>query len=226
MRKKFLIGFAPLLAIAALAMTPVAAQAVPHYYVNGAIVKAGTAFTKTSIAWGNITLKGTKGNITGGHITCHNAAAGTLFNPTGGGAGEGLTSQFAPFACEQELICPTKTTGVAVKPEVLPWKNLLTEEVVGTIRQETNGVKVDIICSEGAVVIAELKFVIPAAEKGQRPHAVEGTEALHPGLLEFDTPGSGELELEGSLDGVAGRTEGAVKILGYNAQELIASKNP
>jgi hypothetical protein len=141
-------------------------------------------------------------------------------------AGEGLIQQFAPFACEQELICPTKTTGVTVKAENLPWHDLLTEEVSGTLRQETTGVKVDIICFEGNLIIAELKFVIPAAEKGQRPRAVEGTEALHPGLLEFDTPGSGELELEGSLDTVAGRTEGAGKELGYNSQELLAVKNP
>jgi len=225
MKRKFAVGLAPVLAIAAFMVVPMAAQAVPHYWVNGAVLPAGTAKTKVSIAWGNITLKGTKGNITGGHVTCHNAAAGTLFNPTGGGAGEGLVTQFAPFSCEQELICPTKTTGVKVLAEKLPWTNLLTEEVAGTIRQETKGIKVDIVCSEGAVVIAELKFVIPAAEKGQRPKGVEGTEALHPGQLEFGE-GSGELELEGSLDGVAGITEGAVKTLGYNAQELIALKNP
>jgi hypothetical protein len=235
MKKKFLIGLAPLLVVAAFAAVPVTAQAAcvstnttcPHYYINGAAVKGGVAFTKTSIAWGTITLKGTKGNILGGHITCHNAAAGTLLNPepVATSAGEGLVQQFAPFACEQELVCPTGTNGVAVKSENLPWHDLLTEEVAGVIRQETTGVKVDIICSENGVVKAELKFVIGSTEKGQRPKIVEGTAALHPGLLEFDA-GSGELELEGSLGVTQGKTEGAVKTLGYNAQELTAAKNP
>src|SRR5438552_19079191 len=121
MKKTFLRSLAPVLVIAAFAAVPLAAQAAPHYYTNGAKVKEGEASQKGSIAWGNITLVGTKGNILGGHITCHNAAAGTLFNPTGGGAGEGLVTQFAPFACEQEKICPTGTNGVEVKSENLPW---------------------------------------------------------------------------------------------------------
>jgi hypothetical protein len=233
--KRIVIGLAAVLAVAAFAAVPGAAQAAcvstnttcPHYYVNGAQVKGGTAFTKTAIGWGTLTLKGTKGNILGGHITCHNAGAGTLFNPEplATSAGEGLIQQFAPFACEQELVCPTGTNGVAVKAENLPWHDLLTEEVAGITRQETTGVKVNIICSEGGIVKAELKFVIGATEKGQRPKTVEGTSALHPGLLEFDA-GSGELELEGSLGATQGKTEGAGKELGYNAQELLAVKNP
>jgi hypothetical protein len=225
MSKKLLAGFASVLAVAAFAVLPVAAQAVPHYYVNGAKLKEGTAFAKTSVLWGTITLKGTQGNPVG-HVTCHTAAAGTLFNPTGGGAGEGLTQQYAPFACEQELICPTKTTSEALVAENLPWANVLTEEVAGTIRQETTGVKLDLVCREGTVIIGEPRFAVAPAERGPRPKAVEGTEALHPGIREFDTPGSGELELEGSSNGVHVRFEGAVKLLGYNAQELIAVKNP
>lgn len=241
MKSKFLIGVAPVLAIAAFMLAPAGAQgctapACPHYYVNGAKIKEGEVNKKTSIAWGNITLEGTEGSILGGHITCHNAAAGTAFNPTGGGAGEGKVSQFAPFSCEQTLICPSKTTGVEVRSEKLPWPNVLTEEVAGTFRQETGPAgetpKVDIVCFEGAVIIAELKFKVglkkgslTESEKGQRPKTVEGTEALHPGLLEFDAE-SGELELEGSAGKVRGKTSGAVKTLGYNSQELIAVKNP
>jgi len=228
MKRKFVVGLAPVLAIAAFAVVPMVAQAAPHYYINGSKLKGGAPKTKVSIAWGNITLNGTKGSILGGHITCHNAAAGTVFNPEPeeGPAGEGLTTQFAPFSCEQEKICPIGTTSVEVKPESLPWKNLLTEEVAGTIRQETTGIKVVFVCHEGGLINAELKFVIGAGEKGQRPKGVAGTGALHPGVLEFDTPGSGELELEGSLGGVKGNTSGAVKTLGYNAQELINVASP
>ena len=110
----------------------------PHYYVNGERL---TASAKTVIGWGNITLKGTKGSLTGGHVTCHTVVAGTLLNPAGEGAGEGLTQVFASFQCEQEQICPTKTTRLELVAEKLPWRNLLTEEVAGTIRQETTGTK-------------------------------------------------------------------------------------
>jgi len=241
MKSKFLIGVAPVLAVAAFMLAPAGAQgctapACPHYYVNGAKIKEGEANKKFSIGWGNITLTGTEGSILGGHITCHNAAAGYAFNPTGGGAGEGKVTQFAPFSCEQTLICPSKTTFVEVVAEHLPWPDLLIEEPAGVFRQETGPAgetpKVDIRCFEGTVKIADLFFKVglkkgslTEPEKGQRPKAVEGTEALHPGFVEFDAE-SGELELEGSAGKVRGKTEGAVKTLGYNAQELIAVKNP
>jgi len=222
MQRKLLLSLAPVLAVAAFVVVPAVAQAVPHYYVNGAKLKEGTASTKTSIGWGTIVLKGTKGGTPGNKITCHNIAAGTLFNPTGGGAGEGLTQVFSTFDCEQEFVCPAETTGVRVTSEKTPWHNLLTEEVAGTIRQETTGVKVNIECFAGETKLASIPFVIPSGEKGQRPKAVAGSSALHPGFLEFGE-GSGELEVEGSADTISGKTEGTVKTLGYNAQELIGT---
>jgi hypothetical protein len=234
MSNMLLMGLASVLAVAVFALVPGAAQAscvattttCPHYYVNGTRLKAGTASTKTNIAWGNITLRGATGLLQGSHVTCHVAAAGTLFNPepVEASAGEGLFEQYAPFACEQENLCPTGTTSVAFVAENLPWHNVLTEEVAGTVRQETTGVKVDIVCFEGAVLIAERRFVIATAEKGQRPKTVEGAGALHPGLLEYDA-GSGELEHE-LHPGQGVKPEGVLKLLGYNAQELIAAKNP
>jgi len=226
MKKKFLMSLAPLLVIAGVMVVPMAAQAAPHYYVNGAKVKEGTANTKTSIAWGNITLEGTKGGIPGNKITCHNAAAGTLFNPTGAeNPGQGLTQVFATFQCEQESVCPGGTTSVRVTADKLPWTNKLTEEVAETIRQETTGVRVLIECFEGETKIASIPFIIGGTEKGQRPKSVAGQSALHPGFLEFGV-GSGELEVEGSAGTITGKTSGVVKVLGYNAQELISVKNP
>lgn len=52
---------------------------------------------------------------------------------------------------------------------------------------------------------------------------MEGTSALHPGVFEFDG-GSGVLEVEGSGGAVTANIEGAVKELGYNAQELIETR--
>jgi hypothetical protein len=221
MKRKSLMSLAGLLAVAAL-VVPAAAQAVPHYYSNGSI---NNAEPRTAIAWGTITLALTKPpSLVGTTITCHNAAAGTQLNPTGGAAGEGLTEVFTTFQCESELNCLAGES-THVDAENLPWTNKLTEEVVGTIRQETTKVKVKIFCEKEKVVSKSNNFVIGATEKGQRPKTVHGTSALHPGILEFGA-GSGELEVEGSGNTVSGKTEGEVKTLGYLEQELLNVKNP
>ena len=236
MPKKLFSGLVPVLAIAAFAAVPAAAQAAcvstkgekecPHYYVNGARLKAGTASTKTNIAWGTITLTGTEGAILGAHVTCRTVQAGTVLNPEPleKSAGEGLVQQYAGFACEQTLVCPSKSTAVTLKGANLPWRNVLTEEVAGTIRQETTGIKLHIECFEGTLLIGEFNFEAVAAEKkGPRPKFLEGTEALHPGLLEY---GAGAGEFEDPSCHCRAKPEGTYKLLGYNAQELIAMKNP
>jgi hypothetical protein len=192
----------------------------PHYYINGAKLSEGTASTKTAIAWGTVTLKGTKGGTPGNKIVCHGAAAGTVFNPELERAGEGTTQVFATFDCEQELICPAGTTSEALVAENLPWHDQLKEEVAGTIRRETTGIRYDIVCFEGTLRIADIPF--EGATSGK---AVGGTSALHPGFVEFDAA-SGELHLPGDLESILVKPEGAVKQLGYNAQELITVKNP
>jgi hypothetical protein len=183
-----------------------------------------TSTPRTIIAWGTITLSNVKGGATGSFITCHSAGAGTLFNPAGGGAGESLTQVLATFACESQGFCPAGQS-TAVVAEELPWRNMLTEEVAGTIRQEATGIKLFVACLVGQKVEGGSKFVIGAGQKGVRPKAVTGGSALHPGLFEFGEA-SGELEVEGSGAAVTRKAEGAVKILGYNAQELISVKNP
>jgi hypothetical protein len=234
MNKKFLISLAPLLAIAAFAMATTA-QAAPHYYSNNVIV--GTE-PKNVTAWGTITLALTKPPaLVGTTITCHNSAAGQIKNPAGvgGGPGEGNTELFATYKCESEKNCLLGETTM-VKAERLPstlppaaqgpgWPSVLTEEVVGTIRAETTNIEVDIDCVKAGKVEKETKFDIGPGEKGQRPKAVKGTSALHPGFLEFGV-GSGELEVVGSSNTVSGKTEGEVKVLGYEEQELINSKSP
>jgi hypothetical protein len=195
--------------------------ATPHYYSNGALT--GSA-PRTSIAWGTITLRNVKGGAVGSFVTCRSAGAGTLLNPAGGGAGEGLTQVFATFACESEGFCPAGMS-TAVVAEGLPWHNVLTEELAGTIRQETTGIKVFVECLVGEKIESGSRFVTGAAEKGLRPTSKNGTSALHPGFVEF-AEGSGELEVEGSGGTVTRRAEGAIKMLGFDAQELISVSNP
>jgi len=225
MKRKFLRGLVPLLAIAAVAVVPMAAQAAPHYYNNG--VKEGEEPTN-AIAWGTITLALTKPpSVVGTTITCHNAAAGQSFNPAGGGAGQGTVELFATYKCESEKNCILGENTVVV-PETLPWKDLLTEEVAGTIRQETTGVKVNIECVNASTgkVEKSTKFKTQEGEaKGQRPQSKHGTSALHPGFLEF-AAGAGELGAEGTGGTISGKTEGEVKTVGYNEQELLNTANP
>ena len=212
------------LTIAALAVGAVAAQATPHVYSNNVIV--GTE-PKPVIGWGTITLALTKPPVdVGTTITCHNAIAGTTDNPSGGGAGVGAVDVFTTFNCESEKNCVLGEE-TRVVAEKLPWVTKLTEEVVGTIRNETTGVQVDVEClaKSSEKIEKEIKFDIgtePTKEKGQRPSSHNGTSALHPGFLEFGS-GSGELEVVGSKETITGKTEGEVKLLGYEEQELIST---
>jgi len=232
MKKKFLMSLAPLLGIAALAVVP-AAQAAPHFYSEGSIIGATP---ETVIGWGTINLVATEGSPPGAELTCHNSIAGTAFNPVGGGAGEGTVQVFSTYDCEQHKICPeTAEFATEVVAERLPWHSVLTEEVAPTIRLETlgtptTGIKAVVECKVGGSISSKIPYVVgkkkgsAEAEKGQRPIEEAGTSALHPSFANFE--GSGELEVEGSLGKVRGKTEGAVKTLGYNAQELFSVKNP
>jgi hypothetical protein len=197
------------------------ATATPHYYSEGALLGSTP---KTDVAWGTITLAAVKGGSPGSFITCHSAGAGTQFNPEGGAAGEGLIQAFATFACESQGICLTGESSALVAEE-LPWHNILTEEVSGTIRQETTGVKVLITCLVGEKVESEHRFLTGAKEKGVRPTSHLGTSALHPLLLAYEA-GSGELEAEASLGTITRKVEGVAKVLGFEAQELISIKDP
>jgi hypothetical protein len=210
----------------------------PHNYSEGAVVEG----TKTVVAWGTISLIETEGPVLGAKATCHNVAAGTASNPAGanlnGKGAEGATVLFATFSCEQENICNAgDDKSVVVTAANLPWTYVLTEETFGTIRQETTapngptGFKEIIHCTHAGVPTTEVLEIIgkkkgsAEAEKGQRPAVTNGTSALHPTVLN-DEVASGELECEGSLGKTRSRTEGAVKELGYEAQELIGATTP
>lgn len=202
MSKKLFISLAPLLAIAAFAVTPMEAQAA-HYTVGG--VTAGSEPT-TVIGWGTLTLTTVVGGT--GNITCHNASAGTIDNVAG--VGHGSTQVFATYDCESTT-CPAENAATA---EALPWPSVLTEAKVGTIRSETTKVKVKITCKAGETLLGGANFV-----GANFPTVKKGSSALHPGFIEFD-PASGELEVEGSGGTVKGKTEGEAKLLGYEEFHL------
>jgi hypothetical protein len=226
-------GVAPLLAIAAFAVMPVAAQATGHYYQNNVKLVEGAKRTVTE--WGTITLAGVKGGTLPNHITCHNAAGGTIENPVGGGAGVGATEVFVAYQCESENQCPAPLVTRATAEKItngVGWPTVITEPAAETFRTESSKVKVDIGCfnpvelekREGGTHFVEIGgYGSETAGLMQKPLNHNGTNAAHPSGVIFGE-GSGELEAEGSANTVSGKTEGEVKTQGYTAQELITVK--
>jgi hypothetical protein len=243
MNRKLFVSLAPLLAIAAFAVLPVAAQAtgLPHYYKNNVVITPAEGKIPT-IGWGVISLAST--TTPGKFVECKNAVGGYVENkaPFATTPGEGATQSFAAYECTSALSCPggapfasaqpEKFNGPAKAPEPaevasLPWLSKLTEESPPTIRTETTGVDVRISCHVGSEYgpdVGGVKEVIGAGEKGQRPVSLPGGgTALNPPFVEFG-PGSGELEQEGSAGAVKGKTEGEVKALGFESQDVITTK--
>jgi hypothetical protein len=203
MSKKLLI---PLLAIAAIAVLPVAAaQAEPHWYSNNIKLAAGTPVY--NIAWGTISLEGN------GVITCHNSAISTIENPSSGTAGVDSIESFNPTDCVSAS-CPGS---MVLTAEGLPWLTLLEEEA-GVLRDHVAGVKVRAKCT-----IPGVGVVVNTVYEGElKPQTVNGTSATKPSFDEFG-PGSGELV---SAELGNGKNTGKNKVQGYEKQELITVKNP
>jgi hypothetical protein len=235
MFRKLFIVLAPLLAVAAFAVMPVAAQATGHYYQNN--VKLAEGAKRTVTGWGTLSLVGVKGGVLPNHITCHYAVGGTVENPLGSGAGVGVTEAFSAYDCEEENICAGTAVRVrAEKPALinntaeLAWPSVLTEPEAGVFRSEMSKVKLDIACMTGPEEVARHAGFVEVGGYGTetpgqllKPLAHNGTNAAHPGGVIFGT-GSGELEEELSGGTITVRIEGELKTLGYSAQELINVK--
>src|SRR5262249_54195430 len=95
MKKKLLVGLAPLVVVAALLVMPAASQAActapncPHVYKNG--VKSAEGKELHTLAWGTLHLKTT---VAIGEVECRNVFTGVLENPVGGGQAKGLIEVF------------------------------------------------------------------------------------------------------------------------------------
>jgi hypothetical protein len=224
MKKKLVIGFAPLLAIVVFSVMPVAAQATtPHWTVNGVYE---TGVQTPANMWGEISVIGAKGGNPGLSITCDTGGIVTIENPLSGTAGIGETEVEMFFrwgaggACENNSLCPppdevTITMKYYGEPN---WAHELIQ--AGTlIRDRIKGMKLRLNCVNAGKVEATDAYVGET-----KPICRHGTSSLHPGFLEWDA-GSGELELEGSAGAVTARIEGEVKILGWHDSELINCKN-
>ena len=248
MTRKLLISFA---AVLVLASVPTVAQAVPHYYKNGALIPEGERVPV--VQWGKLTLNP---EPIGLFTTCENLAGGYVENPSGGGAGIGTTLRFATYNCINNE-CPSGEVEVGGKkyekefeivsnPNHLPWPSVLEEPEAGLIRTNSTNVEYKLACmahglsrlaagegdpSLGAKGAGESEqFVLP---NGGPPTVTCVTDATHqqkPKIIKGANSGPSQSKVEfdtgeGALNCAGGAFEGKTKeslhIMGYKNSELI-----
>ena len=150
MNKKFLIRLAPLLAIAAFAVVPAAAQGASSYK-SGVQIPVGEQVP--TLAWGSLTLEPSPKAAP--PTTCENVVGAQTTNEeleTGVITGAGATLNFATYNCVNTACLPGKVKVGAGEFEKefsvigtkFPWYNKLIEE--GGIRSESTGVQVSLGC--------------------------------------------------------------------------------
>jgi hypothetical protein len=219
------------LAIAAFAVMPAAAQAVPHFYSNGVILpeeSGGPGEGKDVISFGTLVL--TSGTI--GVITCLDEYGGDVYNPTGGGAGQGKIDGWIAYDCTNEVCETTFKSKQSLIPEGLEnfgeWETNLTEPVAGKIRPKlgnsTSGspTQIKFLISCPNTGLGEIKTKLkgelsPLTENGTAIGSAPSKLVFNKeaGLLELGEPPVKNTEVNGTL-----------KILGYEGMELLSTKNP
>jgi hypothetical protein len=174
MNRKPLVGLAPLLAMAAFSVMPVAAQAVPHWYLNGNILVGKKAVkTAGALSFSNL--------IPGSTIvvTCKVRDVEILENPASGGPGVDLMRAFKLSGCGPNP-CPVSSAGTQGALKVtalkLPWATKLVE--VPPIADEIAGIELRFSCKGTGVLVTLSGTLFPR---------------VNPGFLEFNSPATGTL---------------------------------
>ena len=139
--RKFVGVIAPLLVVAAFAVVPAVASAVPHWF-KGKFELTSAPVTVTT--GGNLTLI-----AAGATIKCTVNDSEEIWNPIGGGAGEDLMNAFNFSKCKVKVgsaACPAKGF-VEVLPNGLSWPSTL---LAGPpIRDEIQKMRIIIRCLAG-----------------------------------------------------------------------------
>jgi hypothetical protein len=137
---------APLLAVAAFAVVPAAAQAVPHWYKKNVLV--GSA--PVSVATGGALTFEALGNT----IKCKVKDTEEIWNPASGGPGQDLVTAFTATGCKNKSTTPVCPKGpVELLAIGLPWlSHLFTTPPPGSvIRDEIEKIRLQLRCIPGAV---------------------------------------------------------------------------
>jgi hypothetical protein len=241
MNRKFLIRLAPLLAIAAFAVVPAAAQGA-KYFKAGSEIPLGEHVP--TLAWGTLTL--TPEPPVAKPTVCENVVGAYVTNSAT--IGEGATLNFATYNCAN-VECPAGKVKIgegefekefAVVATQLPWPSTLIEEE--GIRVDSTNVKVSLGCiahslsntsppgkttagepgaQESFYLAAPTTCITNGPEFVQRPLAVNGKNTTVTSKLEFDAK-AGSLSCAGGA--VKGKTAGKLKVAAYKESEVIASK--
>jgi hypothetical protein len=209
---------AVLICLGILAVTPSAAEALPHFYTN--LVKLEEGVREPIISYGHLGWGGEPGPV----IECEIAAGGYIENPVGGGTGQEVTQAFDAYDCiDNECETAGGHIGVIAENENAPglrnqinWPGELTEAKVGTIRLKISNVAQYMHCQFGYTAPTE-KVVSEGPFKGREerntaeynaqgwtcttkppfflePTEISGTSLSKPAETEFGTRGGYELE--------------------------------
>jgi hypothetical protein len=220
-----------------------------HWFLNGSGSgsRANGGQQIPWVSWGELSLTNVEGG-TGGTVTCHDVSGGWDENPGSGptapaGVDETQTSNL--YHCESSACTAAATAGgpatyvsVLAEPDAylsltspggnannLGWKsNLLSE---GThIRDETEGVKLDVIChvetstqADGEPIFATVTNERYEGSSTPEAGAYRG-EAANPPFLAFGA-GSGELHGPPGEEARKGKTEGEQKTLGFLLKQQV-----
>jgi hypothetical protein len=209
MNRRLIISLAPLLATAAFAVMPAAAQAAPHHWFsNGVQIPEGEKVP--TVSWGTLEFFTPPGKV-----DCRTVIGGYVENPAGGGGGVDAIQAFNPYECTST--CPGALT---VTAEGLPWRTELIE-VGGVERDQIKNIALRVKCfSPGPPEDTLFNNVYSG---NNDPVTKNGTAAGKPSELRWPEPGAGTEELQNPELGPT-LTEGRVKTQGYNATELITNK--
>jgi hypothetical protein len=179
----------------------------PHWYKNGVILEEGGQ-AMDALAWGALTLQ----NAKIGAVTCHTLDGGDFANPAGRGAGKGAIDAFTVYDCVAPT-CEAAGGKAEVLPEKLEWSSLLIEE--GPVfRDKLEGIALRVICAASALNVEFHGTLKPRFKAGTSIGSA-------PSKLEFEA-GSGSLE---SVEG-PGALTGNLKVMGFEAAEIVQVRNP
>jgi alpha-tubulin suppressor-like RCC1 family protein len=217
-----------------------------HWYRNGSRSEEGVRVPFMS--WGMLALTSSKG---GASTECQSVVAGYVENPAGAAAGaferEGVeaTDAFSLYNCTNSE-CEAAGGSAGVLAEDLSWAGALSEEIKGTPRLASAGVRLFVHCRIASSPPTEQPGTGQYADREERrsieydlagaatcttgaggammPKEVNGTSTEKPSKTEFAAGvASGELECGGA--GKLAMT-GNLKIMGYGEAELLSVKSP
>jgi hypothetical protein len=144
MSKRLYATLLPLVAVAAVAIVPAAAQAAPHFYKEGTRLPFTEAKTQV-VSWGKLKLTASNGIV----IECKVIDAGNVWNTVLAANGKDNLEVFQNYECSSAQ-CAT----VSIVTGKLPYETELTEVVSGTIRDSVKVTELVVTCSGSSLTFS------------------------------------------------------------------------